>query len=133
MNLTQVALADFLCTGNCTLASADPLAFHASSSTVEPFVGAAVRTLGQGFVLRRLSSDPGDAAITSNGVLLAFYFGELLAVDPAYAGPKLSVPLVLFAAPNRPLPSKRSVSPAGLAALTRAWKVANGQLTDPWP
>ncbi len=133
MNISALTLATFLCNHAQTMAPADPNAFFNSAPTVHGLLGAPLRALGLGYELYNLVTGPADVALVHQGDLVGFYFGELLAIDPAHGGKALSTPMILSAAPHRPLPASRTLSDEGKAALRVAWEVAHGVRTDPWP
>jgi hypothetical protein len=71
-----------------------------------------------------------------SGTLVGVYIGDIVAVDhqtlPATVR-GASVPLILYAAAQRPAPpASRTVSPEGEHALRRAWRVAKGIEQSPW-
>lgn len=133
MDLSTLSLDAFLCSSDYAIVDASPGAFHLVGPTVAYLVTGRRRSLGRSFALHHMTTDPGDVALLSGATLIGFYFDDLLAIDPAFAGRKLSVPLILAAAPCRPIPVKRSLSPAGRASLECAWRVAHGLERDPWP
>lgn len=55
---------------------------------------------------------------------VGLYCGETLAVAEDHQGKGLGTELILAAVLHRPVPEKRTVSSAGLAALKKAWRVA---------
>lgn len=133
MNISGLTLATFLCDHAQVLASADPNAFFTSAPSVHGLLHEPRRPLGQGYELYSLVTGPADVALLYDGDLVGFYMGDLLAIDPAHTGKALSVPMVLAVTPYRPLPTIRTLSYGGRAALRTAWEVAHGVRTDPWP
>lgn len=126
-------MEEFLCNASSVEAPADPNAFAAGATTFAPLVGGKIRDLGQNYSIHHLKSAVGDTAVLHDGHLVGFYCGEMLAVRRDHQGDRLAVPLILEAVPYRALPTKRTLSSGGRAALARAWRVANGEEDDPWP
>lgn len=133
MDLTALTLDEFLGGANPVTAPADPGAFTGLAGLFDTMIGRHLRSLGQGYTVHQFAQQNGDVLLVLNGVLVGFYVGETLAIHPEHQGRNLSVPLILAAVPDRDLPTARTFSPGGLAALTKAWRVANGLTANPWP
>lgn len=133
MDLSSLSLDTFLCASACVAAAEDPGAFDLVGPIVAYLVADHFRSLGEGLALHHMTSGPGDVGLLSGATLIGFYFDDLLAVNPAYAGRRLSLPVILAAVPCRPVPERRSLSPAGRASLAFAWRVAHGFERNPWP
>jgi hypothetical protein len=82
-----------------------------------------IRQCGDFAVIRLGSLDTG--LLDKNGTLVGYYVGNGLLIEGTAVGKGLSVPLILAALPNRPVPSERNVTNEGEAALRKAWRVAN--------
>lgn len=126
MDLKSLTLDQFLSVPNLTITSSVVDQFGMMAALFRPYVGGAWHDLGAGYFLHHLGDNPGDIAVVKNGELVGFYNGQVVAVDPAHAKLGLGTALVLAAAPHRPLPLSRTLSPEGKATLTKAWMVANG-------
>jgi len=134
MDLTTLTLDEFLCTGNNTITSADPSTFLAIKTAISSMLGQKVRNVGPYYILYTLNSGiPGDVILLHQGEPVGVYLGEMLAIDPNHQRKDLSVPLILEGVQHRPKPTDRKMTPAGKSALTKAWRVANGQIVNPWP
>lgn len=70
--------------------------------------------------------------LTSKNELAGVYIGDALVINECARGQGLSVPLILFAVVERPLPNDRKVTDLGEKALRKAWQVANGLTPSPW-
>ncbi len=125
---------DFLCDGNRTTTSSNPLGFSMLLPMVQQYLGAEIRALNDsGYTIHRVDINEGNVALVYNGGIVGFYHDEVLEVRHDHQGKGLSVPLVLEAVPYREAPIKRTVSAAGEAALRKAWRVANSLEDNPWP
>ena len=89
-----------------------------------------IRQCGDFVVVRLGSLDTG--LLDKSGALVGYYVGDGLLIEGTAVGKGLSVPLILAALPNRPVPSERTVTSRGEAALRKAWRVANGCDASPW-
>lgn len=107
-------------------------AFEALGSELPKYVGPLIRDLGQGYALHVSNTGCGDTLLLHAGDPVGYYIGDLIAIHPSHQRKKLSVPLILRSVSVREPPSKRELTEGGRAALTLAWKVANGQAMDPW-
>ncbi len=135
MNLTTLSLEDFLCEDPAHNAPAAPTAFLCAKPLLASLIGEKVRDVGE-YTLHKLNTGvPGDVVLLWQGEPVGCYFGELLVIDDddKHRGHDLSVPLILEAVKHRPNPTSRKMSEAGKAALTKAWRVANGEIPGPWP
>lgn len=132
MNLSQITLADFLCDSNCTLTCDVLNQFDGFKAEFSGLIGAQIRLLGEGYVLHRVLNSETDILLLCGNDLVGVYSAEVLAIADEHQNKGLSTPLILAAVENRPLPEKRTLTPKGKRALTRAWQVANGIKTSPW-
>jgi hypothetical protein len=130
MDLKKTSLAEFLCDDDTTMAEADDDVFETVKPTL--VIGPLLQILGEGYALHQLDDQSGDVVLLYADEPVGCYWGEQLAISPDHQGKKLSVPLILLAVAERPLPAKRTMSKNGKKALTSAWKVANGKATNPW-
>jgi hypothetical protein len=140
VDLTQLSEDEFLCTQNLERA---PAVAAISAAEMGPLIleetgrpsfaqFETVRSCGENFRIIRLSTTD-TGLIDRGGNLVGYYIGEALVIDPGPArGQKLSIPLILDAVPNRPLPGQRKLTPLGENALRAAWRVANGNEDCPW-
>jgi len=124
---------EFLCADARELLPADPNAFENIRPVLSSMIGPLIRNLGSGYSIHHVSNQLGDVILMHKHAPVGCYLGELLAIDDAHKGNALSVPLVLSAVAHRETPLQRKVSDPGLAALRKAWRVANNIETDPWP
>ncbi len=134
MDLRTISLDEFLCTGAQSVAA--PTHFDFQSAVADPYsslVGAHIRSLGQHYELHVVAGSPSDILLLHSGDIVGCYVGPTLAIDEAHQGKALTVPLILAAVVSRSLPTSRQLVPGGKAALTKAWRVANGQIRNPWP
>ena len=89
--------------------------------------------LGQYGAYRIIALNSTDTGlIDANDRLVGYYIGEALVIEEKARGQGLSVPLILHAVPNRPVPTRRKLTAAGEAALRKAFRVANGTEENPW-
>lgn len=132
MDLEKLTFDEFLC-GNAEIRKDSlPLAFQGLKDELLHDIGEKVRDVEQ-FALHRMKSDQGDVVLLYQGEVAGYYVGEALAIDDKFRCRGLSIPLILEAVKHRPPPTKRQMTEAGKAALTKAWRVANGELPNPWP
>jgi len=96
-------------------------------------IGEPHHRLSEEYSVHRISDYVGDFVLLHNGIPVGCYWGEVLAVAEEHMGKKLSVPLVLAAVSERPLPKQRKLSPGGKKALEYAWMVARNKVENPWP
>jgi hypothetical protein len=89
-----------------------------------------LRTCGDYCIVRLNETDTG--LIDPDCNLAGYYIGEALVIDQDHRRQDLSIPLILTALPQRPIPNGRKVSAAGEAALRKAWRVANGHENCQW-
>ncbi len=132
MDIRKLTLDEFLLT-NTTAAPALIDFYSAIATPYANLVGRPIRALQNGYVLHEVQGQHWNVLLLDGGNIVGAYVGELLAVDDAYRKRDLTVPLVLAAVDRRPLPRGRKLVPGGRAALTKAWRVAHGQLPNPWP
>ena len=133
MDLTKLSEREFICENSLEEAPADPSAFFHVKDILSGMIGTHIRSIGSGYEIYEVAGQPGDVVLILNHEVVGCYFGELLAIDPDHKGKNLSTPLILAAIPNRQPPTERKVSAPGLAALRKAWRVANGLENNPWP
>lgn len=134
MDLTAISLDEFLCTGAQSVAA--PAYFDFQSAVADAYcslVGVHIRSLGQEYDLHEVLGSPSDILLLHKEGVVGCYAGPTLAIDDAHQGKSLTVPLILAAVVARPLPTSRQLVPGGKAALTKAWRVANAQIPNPWP
>jgi hypothetical protein len=129
---------EFLCAGNITRAPA----IYPSATEMAPIILEetgresfsqfdVVRVCGNFRIIRISATNTG--LIDDQNNLVGYYIGEGLVIDCGPArGKDLSVPLILEALPQRAIPTERKVSVAGEAALSKAWRVANGKEKCQW-
>lgn len=133
MNLKRISLDDFLCSHNQTLTSDNPTAFNAEVVSLIISQGLIFKkALGSSYSLYEVKYDPQNLVIMHNKEVVGYYYSEVIAIDDAHRGIDLSIPLIIEAVESRTLPKKRTLSCAGKAALTKAWRVANGDATCRW-
>ena len=133
LDLKALTLAEFLCDGNCEEDNQDIDVFGQSCPNAGKARGELIRELGQGYTLLAVDGEPGNVRLAHEGLLVGFYEGETIAISREHRGHQLSVPLILAAVVDRPIPTGRKLFTGGKIALTRAWRVANGLDDNPWP
>src|SRR5947207_2367694 len=138
MDISALSEAAFLCDGHLTRkgdANFVPFeivaqgAFSASGlNSFKQFP--AVRYCGKYRIVRLERT--ATALVDERDELVGYYLGEGLAIREDGRGLLLSVPLILDAIPDRPVPTHRSVSELGERALRCAWRVVHGQAKCDW-
>ncbi len=133
MDLKKISLDEFLCAHNRTITATHPMAFDAEIVNIIISQGLVFKKqLDQHYAIYRINNMPGDIALNYNNNVVGYYYTDLLAIDEAHLDKKISTPLIIEAVEDRALPTERKLSCAGMAALERAWRVANGKATCRW-
>lgn len=133
MDIIKMSEDEFLCTG----AREDLPTVSDTFDNLLPLLrevgtGSVLRYLGQGYQLKSLNTGLGDVCLVHDGELVGCYWGDAVSISGEHQRKGLSTPLILTAIAHRDAPTSRKVSPAGLAALSRAWNVAHGNSKNPW-
>ena len=131
MNLSQLSLKEFLCEDSNEVTPEPADLFDGISKSIR--MGKILSQDQNGYSICEIKDNSNSVVLLHNGIIVGFYLGESLMMKKEYKGKCLSVPLVLNAVKNRPLPKKRILSEGGKAALTCAWQVANGKRPNLWP
>jgi hypothetical protein len=132
VDLTNIKLDDFLVAANSKLIPSDSNTFFAIQPEYDKSIGDPIIAIGEGYVIHQFLGQVGDILLLYNDVVIGGYVGESLTLDPNFHGNELSIPMIIVASRCRKLPLSRMVSASGRAALTAAWKVANGQRKSRW-
>lgn len=133
MDLTTLSLDDFLCASNCTDSSDVINPFSGLEAEFSSRIGPQIRLLGMVYSIHEVAHSSGDTLLLCDGKVVGFYSGDTLAIADEHQKKGLSVPLILAATRDRPVPTKRMLTQDGKKALTYAWNVANGFVKNPWP
>jgi hypothetical protein len=133
LDLRTLTLSEFLCDGKCSGEDQDTDVFGMLHTNATKAQGEIIRDLGQGYTVLAVDGVPGNVRLAHEGLLVGFYEGETIAISRQHQGHQLSVPLILAAVVDRPLPTSRKLFTGGKIALKRAWRVANGLDDNPWP
>ncbi|MEA3198524.1 MAG: hypothetical protein QOF32_2576 [Gammaproteobacteria bacterium] len=134
MNLSEITRDDFLCVGNCTMATTPSDVFDGVAFLVGDLIGNQISPLGGGYALHAMITGPGDPpCFYIKPSLSAFIGATCFSIAAQHQGKGLAIPMILAAVPNRPKPASRILSEPGKRALDHAWRVANGQAPNPWP
>jgi hypothetical protein len=139
VNPAEMTEDEFLCTHDIIqqpnangISASEMGAIILREMNVQSFSGFPIlRVCGNFRIIRLAAGDTG--LIDDQDNLVGYYIGEGLLIDPGPASKQgLSVPLILDALPQRPLPTRRKVSEGGEAALRKAWRVANKKEKCTW-
>lgn len=134
MDLTQLTLETFMCTGKSSMAEDRPGTFEQDKAQLQGLIGQPIRRLNDDYTLYQLKTGrDGDVGLLYKGDLIAFYVDQTIAVSEQHQGKALSIPMILEGSRFRSLPSSRSHTAAGKKAFEKAWRVANGLESNPWP
>lgn len=133
MDLTKITLDEFLASHE---GDVSPAYFIIRDELVKPGCGINFELLksANGYSIVLLNRDSGDvAAVDSQSNEAGYYSENSLIVHEEHRRRGLATALALWAYKFRTdLPVSRSLTKDGRAALTAAWKVANGELKNDW-
>lgn len=133
MDLTKVTLDEFLAADE---GDASPASLLPRDFLIQPGRGIDFEILKSvnGYSIVLLDRHSGDvAAVDSQNNEAGYYSGNSLIVHDGHRRRGLATALALWAYNFRTeLPATRSLTEHGRAALTAAWRVANGQIKNDW-
>lgn len=133
MNLTQMTLEAFLCQSD-NLQVIPPVESEMDYSIFHDFIGAHHRNLkDSSYSLHWFGGSEVNILLLDEQEIIGSYCGDMFSIAGSYQKRGLSVPVILAAVENRTPPTERKVTAAGRTALEKAWRVANGMETNPWP